>query len=87
MDPLNEDNELKRQAPTLFGLPKADPFVVPSGFFEQFPHEVQARVTERSRTRDWGWWRRMAIALPMLALGLGAFWWLRTGAAVDPPGR
>lgn len=46
MDPRNEHDELK-DAPTLRALPKVDPFVVPEGFFERFPHQVQAKTGAR----------------------------------------
>lgn len=31
-------------APLLKGIPAHDPFVVPEGFFERFPHQVQERM-------------------------------------------
>ncbi len=39
-DPLSE-------APLLRNIPKADPFVVPDGFFERFPMQVQAAISAR----------------------------------------
>jgi hypothetical protein len=82
MNDLNEPDDLKRSAPTLFGLPKADPFVVPKGFFDTFPHQVQGLVTGTRRSDPtWSVWKRMAIALPVLAMfGLGLWWAVRPGA-------
>ena len=75
MEDHHEQEDLERLAPTLMGLPKRDPFAVPDGFFDRFPHAVQARVTTRPAPVI-VWLRRAAIALPVLALlALGA-WWL-----------
>lgn len=76
MNAMNDPDDLKRSAPTLFGLPKADPFVVPEVFFDRFPHEVQGLVTAKQHRRStWSDWKRVAIALPALALlGLGVWW-------------
>lgn len=87
MEPLNEQDELKRIAPTLHALPKAEPFVVPEGFFDRFPHQVQAAIVARDPELSpaWSWWKRMALALPILALlGLGV-WWLGTPASISTP--
>ncbi|MGV3637307.1 MAG: hypothetical protein ACO1NQ_06620 [Flavobacteriales bacterium] len=40
MKEMNDTDEL-RDAPLLRGLPKVDPFVVPTDFYERFPHAVQ----------------------------------------------
>lgn len=78
MEHLNEADELKRSAPVLFGLPKTDPFVVPDGFFDRFPHEVQVLVVARTNSRPtWNLWRRMAIALPAIAIIAGGIWWMQ----------
>jgi hypothetical protein len=85
MNDTNEPDDLKRSAPTLFGLPKADPFVVPEGFFDRFPHEVQGLVTaKKHRGVNWSAWKRTAIALPALALlGLGVWWATRPSPQPD----
>jgi hypothetical protein len=80
MDHLTDTEALKRDAPFLAGLPKADPFAVPDGFFERFPHQMQAAITtpRHSPGFAWSWWKRLAIALPVLALvGLGI--WMLSG--------
>lgn len=81
MEPLDDKNELKRMAPTLHGLPKADPFAVPDGFFERFPHAVQAAITagQPAPRIAWPWWKRMAIALPIAATVGLAIWVLLPG--------
>ncbi len=68
MKELNENEELRQSAPTLFGLQKQDPFVVSEGFFERFPHEVQALANAPQRTHYGVWMKRAAFALPMIAL-------------------
>ena len=70
MDHLDDLNELARTAPTLHGLPKVDPFVVPDGFFERFPHAVGDAIAARERRVSGGWrpWMRWALAVPAVAL-------------------
>src|SRR5262245_38964403 len=85
MEPLNEHDELKRSAPTLAGLPKADPFVVPEPFFEHFPHHVQALVAAKGRSHSWAGRWKLAIALPVVALlAFGAWRLLRTAPTNAP---
>lgn len=88
MDHLTDNEELKRDAPFLAGLPKADPFAVPDGFFERFPHQVQAVITAQRPAPGftWSWWKRLAIALPVVALACLGAWMLTDGdGSVDPP--
>lgn len=81
----HDTDDLKRLAPTLDSLPKADPFVVPEGLFERFPHQVQARVTRPAPPALLPvWMRRLALALPLVAALAGAWWLLRTEAAPTP---
>lgn len=86
MGTLPDNDDLKRLAPTLASLPKADPFVVPEGFFEHFPHRVQARVTAaRPAPGLTPWVMRLAFALPVAAALAGSWWMLRgDDAAVRP---
>jgi hypothetical protein len=78
MESLNENTELERNAPTLFSLPKVDPFVLPDGFFERFPHEVQARIVESKKVPWLGnWAKRLSIALPVLVIAAGGLWWMQ----------
>lgn len=78
MEDRHEHEELKRIAPTLFSMEQRDPFVVPDGFFERFPHEVQAAIAAREKGGGWAGLpvlvRRLAIALPVIALLAGAWW-------------
>lgn len=86
MEPLNDNEELERDAPFLAGLPKADPFVVPDGFFDRFPHQVQAAITAQQTTlaAAWPWWKRVSIALPIIALvSLGTWMLSRPDAQVE----
>lgn len=84
MEDRHEHEELHRLPPTLDGIPKGAPFVVPDAFFAHFPHRVQSLVSMPERRPSAGW-RRVAIALPVLTvLGLGA-WWLGREDVAPPP--
>jgi hypothetical protein len=88
MKDQQEHDELKGIAPLVSGLPKHDPFVVPEGFFDRFPHEVQAAIIARSRKTGWAalpiMARRVVVALPALALLAGLWWYLQAPAAIGP---
>lgn len=79
MEPSRNTDDLK-DAPQLRGISKSDPFVVPDGFFDQFPHVVQARVVEEGRKRTKPELRWSPIWVPLVALvvlSIGVFWWTR----------
>lgn len=74
-----DPTDLRHTAPLLHGIAKGDPFVVPDGFFERFPHQVQGLVA-KPRQRAFLPWKRAAIALPLLVLlGIGIFRWADDG--------
>lgn len=75
-DDAAEREELRRLAPTLFGLPQTDPFVVPPHFFDQLPHAVQAKVVEQEQSRRVSFVWRLAIAAPVVLVLIGAWWFL-----------
>jgi len=84
MDTSNEHEDLRKLAPTLASVPKGDPFVTPEAFFDQFPHQVQAAIVAQRRPVRAAWYRRWALALPVVALlGVGA-WWLTRGPELPP---
>jgi len=64
IDPLSE-------APLLRSIPKVDPFVVPEGFFDRFPHQVQRTIVEQNAE---AWWKRLlpTSLIPRAAWALGA---------------
>ena len=76
MERLSDHDELK-DAPRLRSIPKVDPFVVPSGFFETFPHAAQERVrgSDRSIVSEplRGAWVRPALLFGTLSLLVGLF--------------
>lgn len=84
MEQAYDHEELKRIAPTLSALPKHDPFVVEEGLFECLPHTVQARIVANGRQRSFSWPKRLAIALPMVALLSIGLWWMTRTAAPEP---
>lgn len=67
MEPETDINELRQVAPRLANIRKEDPFRVSDGFFEQFPHRVQAMAVDKRTSRTGAWMKRMAIALPLVA--------------------
>lgn len=82
MNTRPEHEDLKSLAPTLASIPQVEPFVVPEGLFERFPHKVQAHVTSGPARLRWlPWVKRLALALPLAAVLAGAWWMLRSTAA------
>lgn len=73
-----EDSALRKDAPVLFGLSKQDPFRVEDGFFERFPHEVQALANKPGKVPLFLWLKRAAVALPAMVLVLFAVHSLRS---------
>ena len=58
-------------------LSKVDPFVVAPGFFDRFPHEVQALAVHRSKRSLWPTWRTASISLGtacMIGISTWLFW-------------
>jgi len=75
MEPLNLDDMPERDHPVLKALPKTDPFIVPEGFFDRFPRDVQQLVIASNKpVPAWNHWKKLVIALPMLALFGVAIW-------------
>lgn len=74
------DNEFD-DAPLLRSIPKLDSFVVPDGFFEQFPHQVQSHIVAAQAQSSVPAWLRIltkpvligSISMVLVAL-LG--WWI-----------
>ncbi len=90
MDALDNNDEL-RDAPTLRSISKVDPFVVPDGFFDRFPQQMQQRIAaERARRTRWSWglpeWvvKPAFGALAVVAVGILAWTlWPTKDTAVD----
>ncbi len=79
----NEEHDPLDDAPLLRGLKGgADPLVVPDGFFERFPHEVQAKVTRRAAPVDGIWMTRLAWSLGVVAVVLAV--WFALPLMQDP---
>lgn len=70
---MAQDPHELNDAPLLQQLRGSDPFVVPEGFFERFPHQVQAAATQQSRpvnsrgTIYWLFWPA-GVVVAMLAV-------------------
>jgi hypothetical protein len=84
----DEHDELKG-APLLRSIPPHDPFVAPDGFFDRFPHTVQAHIATSKRRPAW----QLAMGLPALRLAFGSavvagvaalVWSLWPAAPVEP---
>lgn len=77
MVPADSPDDLK-DAPFLRSIPKQDPFVVPEGFFERFPHIVQAKIVHEQRNVLRGFWSSFAV--PAISFGAAAVlllvWWM-----------
>lgn len=76
---LNDGPDELRDAPVLHSLRGKDPFVVPDGFFDSFPHAVQQQALAKVAPRPLAPWRRIlrpALILGSLALiaGLAVRW-------------
>lgn len=72
MEARHEHDELTN-APLLRSIPKVDPFVAPDGFFERFPHQVQASIAKGERRPslgNWLAWRWRYAAIPALVAAL-----------------
>ncbi len=76
-DPLNK-------APLLRSLKNGpEPFMVPDGFFMQFPHTVQARVVKKGSSARGVWLPRLALSLGVIAI-VFAIWWALPNADRSP---
>lgn len=83
-DDAVEREELRRLAPTLFGITAEEPFKVPAHFFDRLPHEVQAMVVAKANKPEaFQWLWRLAIATPVVLVLLGAWWFLRDSGTVE----
>ena len=66
MDPHEDSEELRKEAPTLFGIDRTDPFEVPEGFFDRFPHDMQEQVKSVRTGVSIPFWRGVLIAAPLV---------------------
>ena len=64
---LHTDDELKQQAPFLFGIKKEEPFDAPLGYFEKFPSELQDKI-QFQKTPWWNFILRPVIWAPAMVL-------------------
>lgn len=82
MSTMHNDDPL-REAPLLSQLKGRDPFVVEQGLFDRMPQEIAARIARKSApAHPFPWSRTVAVALPLAALVIGAWFLLRSPA--DP---
>lgn len=90
MEHSDEPNELT-DAPFLRSVAKSDPFVVPEGFFDRFPHTVQQQALSGNRGSERsvpGWQRllRPALAIASIALvATAALLWMERPEATPAP--
>lgn len=72
MERHDQPDEL-RDAPILRGLSKDDPFAVPDGFFDRFPHAMQAHIAHREAggvTRTTAWWSALLLPRSIAAMAM-----------------
>ncbi|HRD52973.1 MAG TPA: hypothetical protein PKY96_10045, partial [Flavobacteriales bacterium] len=53
----------------LRSIPTVDPFAAPDGFFEQFPHQVQAAIAKRKAA---SWWSDLLPSTPAFRVAWGS---------------
>lgn len=74
MENSNKYNEeqLRKEAPTLFGIKKETP-VVPEGYFENLPESIIEKLKEKSEKRTWwgSFFSNRLIRYSSLAMSLG----------------
>ncbi|HQV52358.1 MAG: hypothetical protein IPI00_03445 [Flavobacteriales bacterium] len=82
----NEFND----APLLRSIPKQNPFVVPNGFFEQFPHQVQSHIVAAKAQGSAPAWSRLLSkpaligSISMILMALLSWWiWKPTDQAPE----
>lgn len=67
----NKPNNWQEKAPTLAGMEKKNPFLVPDGYFESLSTRIQSRVAAPQVKRMWPLWLNYAAAACItLALGI-----------------
>ena len=52
---LNEDEELKKMAPFLWGVNKQNPFKAPEDYFETLPQIIQEKCQTNAENKKWTW--------------------------------
>lgn len=71
MKPEYNDDDLRNEAPKLFGLDKKNPFEVPDGFFDSFSSNVQDKIAAQKKKSVWNLIFETVvkpkIAIPVLA--------------------
>ncbi len=85
----DNDTDDLGNAPLLKSIPKLDPFVVPDGFFDRFPHQVQARIAHTDQRTSSSLWLRLSRAPALIgSLGtlllVGLVWWAWPTEGPDP---
>lgn len=68
MDHRTETDPLS-DAPLLRSIPKVAPFAAPEGFFEQFPHQVQAAIAKKKAA---SWWSTLLPTTPAFRVAWGS---------------
>jgi hypothetical protein len=65
------DDDLRKEAPKLFGMDKKNPFEVPDGFFDTFSSKVQDKIAAEKKKTIWSvifeTVIKPKIAIPVLA--------------------
>ncbi|MEO8148466.1 MAG: hypothetical protein ABI723_12550 [Bacteroidia bacterium] len=66
-----DDDELRKDAPKLFGMEKKNPFEVPDGFFDSFSSKIQDKIAAEKKQSVWSLIyqniTRPKVAIPVLA--------------------
>lgn len=60
----NEDEDLKREAPLLFGLDKKEPYEAPDGYFEKFSISLSNKINEEKSQPWYSFLFRKVVFIP-----------------------
>ncbi len=91
-NPGTEDEDLKREAPLLFGISKQEPFEAPADYFEKFAIDLSNKISEEKALPWYGFLFRKIIYIPsFIVLLVAGYFFLQpdpttlNGVAKVPP--
>lgn len=64
----NDDENLKQEAPFLFGLKKEEPFAAPDGYFEKFQSHLADKIHAPKKSSFFDWILKPVVWAPAMVL-------------------